>query len=58
MSDEQTWYLQQCALRALRGDTVELPPDDPDSNVHSIELARTKRAIAMMRGRATRERPL
>jgi hypothetical protein len=54
----EAWYLQQAALRALRGETVTLPPDEP-SNVHSIALARTQRAISQMRrGRVPPERPL
>jgi hypothetical protein len=48
-------YLQQAALRALRGETVPLPPDDEPSNVHSIALARTNRAIRLMRGRGSTE---
>jgi hypothetical protein len=47
-SDPDEGYLRQAALRALRGETIKLPPDEP-SNVHSIELARTNRAIAQMR---------
>ncbi len=57
MTDEQTWYLQQCALRAFRGDVVVLPPDEP-SNIHSIELARTQRAIRLMREANIKQRPL
>jgi hypothetical protein len=46
--DQEEWFLRQAALRALRGETVTLPPDEP-SNVHSIALARTNRAIRLMR---------
>jgi hypothetical protein len=47
-ADPDEGFLQQAALRALRGETITLPPDEP-SNIHSIELARTNRAIAQMR---------
>jgi hypothetical protein len=44
------WYLRRAAFLALQGVTITLPPDDEGaSNVHSIELARTNRAIAQMR---------
>jgi len=48
------WYIRQVALRALRGETVTPPPDEP-SNVHSIALARTNRAIRLMRGQGSTE---
>jgi hypothetical protein len=58
-ADPDEWFLRQAAFRALRGETVTLPPDDTPSNVHSLNLARTNRAIAQMRrGRLPPERPL
>jgi hypothetical protein len=57
--DPDEWYLRQAAFRALQGAPVTLPPEDGPSNVHSIALARTNRAIAQMRrGRVPPERPL
>jgi hypothetical protein len=57
--DPNEWYLRQMAFRALQGlpATLPLDPDEP-SNVHSMALARTERAIQMLRNRAPRERPL
>jgi hypothetical protein len=55
------YYIRAMTLRLSRGESVVLPcdPDAEPSNVHSIEAARTRRATEqMMRGRATRERPL
>jgi hypothetical protein len=58
VTDQDEWFLRQAALRALRGECITLPPDEP-SNVHSLELARTNRAISQMRrGRVPPERPL
>jgi hypothetical protein len=55
ITNPDEWYLRQAALRALRGETVTLPPDEP-SNVHSIALARTQRAVSqMLRGRGSTE---
>jgi hypothetical protein len=51
------WYMRQAALRALRGETVTLPPDDEPSNIHSIALARTNRAIAQMMRRGAMSGP-
>jgi hypothetical protein len=42
------WYLCRDAFLAFQGVIIMLPPDEP-SNVHSIELARTNRAIRLMR---------
>jgi hypothetical protein len=50
MSDElPEWYLRKVAYRALQGLPIALPPDEP-GNIVSIELARTQRAIALLRG--------
>jgi hypothetical protein len=63
MSDE-AWYLQQVMMRVVRGEAPSLVEHamanpEPVSNVHSIALARTLRAIEQLRrGRATPERPL
>ena len=60
MSDElPTWYHQRWMLRALQGLPVALPQlDHEPSNIHSIELARTQRAIRMMREATIKQRPL
>jgi hypothetical protein len=47
-ADPDECFLRQAALRALRGETVTLPPDEP-SNLHSLALARTQRAIRLLR---------
>jgi hypothetical protein len=55
------WYIRAMTLRLSRGESAALPydPNAEPSNVVSIEAARTRRATEqMMRGRATRERPL
>jgi hypothetical protein len=60
MSDDElpTWYHQRWQSRALQGQvSVALPPDEP-SNICSIELARTQRAIRLMREAAFKGRPL
>jgi hypothetical protein len=44
------WYLRRAAYLALQGVTITPPPDEP-TNICSIELARTNRAIAQMRRR-------
>jgi hypothetical protein len=43
------WYLRRAAVLALQGVVVTPPPDDTPPNVHSLDLARTNRAIAQMR---------
>jgi hypothetical protein len=59
MSDDlPDWYIRRLMFRALQGlPAVEWPPDEP-GNVHSIEAARTQRAIRMMREAAIKTRPL
>jgi hypothetical protein len=59
MSDDPLpdWYLRRVAYRALQGLPLALPPDEP-GNVHSIEAARTWRAVRMMRDAVIKERPL
>jgi hypothetical protein len=44
------WYMRVITLRAMQGLSIALPtePEAEPANVHSIALARTKRAIAQM----------
>jgi hypothetical protein len=52
-------YLRYAAHLARQGLPVTLSAEPEDGNVVSIAAARTRRATEqMMRGRATRERPL
>jgi hypothetical protein len=40
-NDLPEWYHRAWQLKALRGETIDLPPE-PESNVHSIAAARTR----------------
>jgi hypothetical protein len=45
------WYIRATQLKLLRGESVALPfePETEPTNVHSIEAARTRRCIEILR---------